>query len=207
MNLSLPVTGVILAGGRATRMGGQDKGLIELAGQPLISYVIARLKAQVQALLISANRHQHLYAQLGQCPVLADTMGHYEGPLAGMLTTLVHAQTDYVVFVPCDCPLFSSQLVMRLYHALRDAQADISVAHDGYRLHPVIALLKRSLHSDLRQFLQQTSERKLRLWYQRHHFIEVDYSDMPDRLVNINTPGDLVTVADKLRANQDIVLE
>lgn len=201
MNLALPITGVILAGGRATRMGGQDKGLIVLEGKPLITYVIARFKSQVQSLFISANRHQQIYAQLGQCPVLSDSIGHYDGPLAGMATTLSQAATDYVVFVPCDCPLFSSQLVRRLYDALIAAKADISVAHDGARPHPVIALLKRSLYLDLCHFLHHTPERKIRRWYQRHRLIEVDYSDMPDSLININTPSDLVRVADILRAH------
>jgi len=189
------LTGVILAGGRATRMGGEDKGLLLLNNKCLIEYIIATLRPQVHNLLISANRHQSRYAELSQGGrVLADTFGHYDGPLAGMATCLQEATTDYVLFVPCDTPFLSPHLASRLYTQLIAQQADLSVATDGQRNHPVIALLKRSLLPSLLKFLD-TPDRKISHWYAQHHIAHTDFSDIPDTLLNINTPQDLATIS------------
>ncbi len=189
------LTGVILAGGRATRMGGEDKGLLLLNNKCLIEYIIATLRPQVHNLLISANRHQSRYAELNPGGrVLADTFGHYDGPLAGMATCLQEATTDYVLFVPCDTPFLSPHLAHRLYTQLIAQQADLSVATDGHRSHPVIALLKRSLLPSLLKFLD-TPDRKISHWYAQHHIAHTDFSDIPDTLLNINTPQDLATIS------------
>ncbi|RKZ61477.1 MAG: molybdenum cofactor guanylyltransferase MobA [Candidatus Parabeggiatoa sp. nov. 2] len=191
------LTGVILAGGRATRMGGQDKGLVSLNGKCMVEYVIAALRPQVGQLLISANRNQEQYAQLGNCPVLADTFGHLDGPLAGMATALAKAQTDYVLFVPCDAPLLSSQLAERLYTHLTQVNASVSVADDGSRLHPVFSLLKRSLLAELLAFLK-TGERSVHRFLGRHPLARADFSDVPDTFLNINTPEEHAALAVKL---------
>ena len=98
------VTGVILAGGRATRMGGQDKGLIELSGRPMVEYIIDILRPQVKDLLINANRHMEEYAKLGRCPVFRDDVEGFAGPLAGMASALQRTQSDYLLTVPCAHP-------------------------------------------------------------------------------------------------------
>lgn len=180
------ITGVILAGGRATRMGGQDKGLIPWQGKCLIESVIAVLRPQVSTLLVSANRNQSQYAKLCNCPVLTDTFGHYAGPLAGMATALQQAQTDYVLFVPCDSPQLSLQLASRLYISLINNQAAISVADDGRRLHYVVALIKRALLPNLLTFLAQ-GKHKVSEWYAQHSLAQADFADIPETLVNINT--------------------
>ncbi|BAP56185.1 molybdopterin-guanine dinucleotide biosynthesis protein A [Thioploca ingrica] len=180
------ITGVILAGGRATRMGGQDKGLIPWQGKCLVESVIAALRPQVSTLLVSANRNQLQYAKLCNCPVLTDTFGHYAGPLAGMATALQQAQTDYVLFVPCDSPQLSLQLASRLYISLINHQATISVADDGCRLHYVVALIKRALLPDLLTFLNQ-GKHKVSEWYAQHSLARADFTDIPETLVNVNT--------------------
>ncbi|MCK5523720.1 MAG: molybdenum cofactor guanylyltransferase [Thiomargarita sp.] len=181
------ITGVILAGGRATRMGGRDKGLVKLNSKYMIEHVIAAIRPQVGQLLISANRNLEQYAQLSGCPVLADTFGHYDGPLAGMATALANAQTDYVLFVPCDSPFISSQLAERLYTRLIQSNANVSVADDGYRIHPVFSLLKRSLLTDLRRFLK-TDERSIRRFLAQQPLLtKADFSDLADTFLNINS--------------------
>ncbi len=181
------ITGVILAGGRATRMGGQDKGLVKLNSKYMIEHVIAALRPQVGQLLISANRNLEQYAQLSGCHVLADTFGHYDGPLAGMATALANAQTDYVLFAPCDSPFISSQLAERLYTRLIQTNADASVADDGSRIHPVFSLFKRSLLADLRAFLK-TDERSIRRFLAQLPLLtKADFSDNADTFLNINT--------------------
>jgi molybdopterin-guanine dinucleotide biosynthesis protein A len=180
------ITGVILAGGRATRMGGQDKGLISWQGKCLVEHVSAIIRPQVSALFISANRNQSHYAKLCNCPVLTDTFGHYAGPLAGMATALQQAQTEYVLFVPCDSPQLSLQLASRLYFSLVANQAVISVADDGWRLHYVVALVKRALLPNLLTFLNQ-DQHQVSQWYAQHAWARADFADIPETLVNINT--------------------
>jgi molybdenum cofactor guanylyltransferase len=180
------LTGVILAGGRATRMGGLDKGLILFNNKKMVEYVITQLRPQVGQLFISANRHLEDYAQLGNCPVFSDTFGHYDGPLAGMVTTLAQAQTDYVLFVPCDSPQLNPHLAKRLYTALTEHDAQASVAYDGQRIHPIFSLLKRSLLNDLLAYLE-SGKRSIQGFLKSTQFITVDFSDSPDTFLNINT--------------------
>jgi molybdopterin-guanine dinucleotide biosynthesis protein A len=184
------ITGVILAGGRATHMGGRDKGLVPLNDKYLVEYVIATLRPQVGKLIISANRNLEQYAQLGGCPVLADTFGHYDGPLAGMATALDKAQTDYILFVPCDSPLLCPHLAERLYSCLIQTNANVSVADDGKRMHPVFSLFKRSLLADLLAFLE-TGERSIHRFLAKQKLARADFSDVPDTFLNINTPANL----------------
>lgn len=184
------ITGVILAGGRATRMGGQDKGLMQWDGKCLIEYVIAALRPQVGKLIISANRNLQQYAQLSGCPVLADSFGNYDGPLAGMATALREAQTDYVLFVPCDSPLLSRQLAERLCTSLIQANADASVADDGKRMHPIFSLFKRRLLADLLKFLE-TGGRSIHGFLAQHPLARADFSHAPESFLNINTPFEL----------------
>lgn len=116
------ITGLILAGGRARRMGGQDKGLIPLAGRPLIAWVIEALSSQVGSILISANRNQAAYAAFG-CPVIGDEAGGaglagFQGPLAGIAAALTLAETPWLLTLPCDAPLPPVDLAARLVSAL-----------------------------------------------------------------------------------------
>ncbi len=192
------ITGVILAGGRARRMGGKDKGLIRLNNRPMIEYVIDALRPQVSALMINANRNIQTYAELSGCPVITDIISDYAGPLAGMASAMQAADTEYILTVPCDSPFIAGHLAARLYSALRQQRARLSVAGDGRRMQPVFALLPRSLLTDLLAFLN-TGERKIDRWYQRHHTALANLSDAPDTFLNINSAEDLQKVQDKLQ--------
>jgi len=183
------ITGIILAGGRGRRMGGSDKGLVEFAGSPLIEHVIAVISPQVEALMINANRNQDAYAAYGY-PVIMDELTDFQGPLAGFSSAMHAATTDYIVTVPCDGPLLSSELVPRLVQSLSSSDAAIAVAHDGERLQPVYALLPIHLANSLQAFLD-SGQRKIDRWYALHSVALADCSDIPSTFRNINTPSDL----------------
>ncbi len=190
------ITGVILAGGRAQRMGGCDKGLIKLLGKPLVEYVIRALKPQVAEMIINANRNHERYAAYGY-PIIADLMDGFYGPLAGMASAMQAARTPYIVTTPCDSPFVPSDLVKRLYGGIEEQTAEIAVAHNGERLQPVFALLDRNLRSSIIAYLKR-GERKIDRWYEEHRLTIVDFSDQPNTFVNVNTPEDVETVENKL---------
>jgi molybdopterin-guanine dinucleotide biosynthesis protein A len=182
------VTGVILAGGRATRMGGVDKGLVEINGRPMIAWVIDTLRPQVANVVVNANRNHESYRGFG-CDVADDGDSEFRGPLAGMASGMSVARTPYIAVVPCDSPLIHADLVARLYEAASASGSRIAAAHDGERLQPVFALLARDLQDDLTGYLDN-GERKIDRWYARHGFESVDCSDMAASFVNINAPED-----------------
>ena len=190
------VTAIVLAGGRATRMGGEDKGLIEIAGRPMIAHVIQAMRPQVHRLLINANRNLEAYARFG-CEVVPDLQQGFLGPLAGLATGMAHAATDYVVTAPCDSPLVAPDLVKRLYCACGDGSADIAVAHDGRRLQPVFAMAHRDLAPDLHAWLA-AGERKIDRWFARHRVAEVDFSDQADTFINVNDPQERAALEARL---------
>ena len=182
------ITAVILAGGRGSRMGGKDKGLVELNGTPLIEHVLSVMSPQVGQLVINANRNIEEYQRYG-FPVVSDTMVDYQGPLAGFASTMAATETEYIVTIPCDSPLLPDDLVQRLVQALNREDAELAVAHDGHRLQPVFALIQVSLLPGLLQFLQR-GDRKIDLWYAQHKMAKADFSDIPETFLNINTPAD-----------------
>lgn len=190
------ITAVILAGGRGERMGGIDKGLVPLGGRPMVQYVIEALRRQVGHILINANRNQAQYAALGY-DVVPDELGGYPGPLAGMASAMRIAKTPYVMTAPCDSPLVVAQLVQRLYAALMRERADISTAHDGQRLHPVFALLRRDLLPSLEAYLA-SGERKIDRWFARHRLAVADCSDLAESFLNVNDPQERLALEVKL---------
>lgn len=183
------ITGVVLAGGLARRMGGRDKGLIGCAGRPLAAYALDALGKVTPRVLLNANRHVDEYRRLG-APVIQDASGDFAGPLAGMLAALRAAETPYILTIPCDCPLLQGAWLNRLIER-RDAEdAEICAAHDGERLNPVFALLDRRLEADLADYLEGGG-RKIDLWMRRHRLAVVDFSDHPEMFLNANTPEEL----------------
>jgi molybdopterin-guanine dinucleotide biosynthesis protein A len=189
-------TGVILAGGRATRMGGRDKGLLPLAGKPMVEWVMAALKPQVVDIIINANRNLDAYAAYGY-RVVSDKLHGFCGPLAGIASSMESASTPYIVTTPCDSPLMPLDLAHRLYQALHVNRAEISVAHNGERLQPVFALLTCTLSNSLLEYLK-AGERKIDTWYSRHKLAIVDFSDSADAFININTPVEIQAVESRL---------
>lgn len=185
----MSVTALVLAGGRATRMGGDDKGLVLLNNKPLIAHVIERLQTQVDEIIINANRELETYRTLGY-PVFADEIADFAGPLAGIQLGLKHATSEYLLTAPCDCPLLPANLCEKLLAALNNHHADIAIATSHQKDHPVIFLRKKSVLVSLNSYLQQGG-RKVSAWQKSLPHVYVDFSFTPDVFSNINTPDEL----------------
>jgi molybdopterin-guanine dinucleotide biosynthesis protein A len=183
------VTGVILAGGQGSRMGGVDKGLQLFRGKPMVQHVVERFAPQVGELLINANRNPEAYAHFGY-RVVADEIEGFAGPLAGFERGLAHASRDFVVTAPCDSPFLPVDLVARLRSALESRSADLAVAKTGGQAHPVFSLMRRSVHASLRDFLSG-GQRKIDRWYGALEVVEVAFDDEAEAFVNINTLAEL----------------
>jgi molybdenum cofactor guanylyltransferase/molybdopterin-guanine dinucleotide biosynthesis protein MobB len=189
--LSPTVTGVILAGGQARRMGGNDKGLLLYQGKPLVSHVMAALQPQVDSLIINANRNLDQYQSFSH-PVVVDSMSGFHGPLAGMLAVMQQVETDFILCCPCDCPHPSSQLRSRLLESLLHTQSDIAVATDGERVQPVFCLIRRSLAANLAHYLEQGG-RKVDDWFEQNKLVKVSFADQKSHFINFNHPDDIPT--------------
>ena len=197
MNIKSDITGVILAGGQARRMGGQDKGLVMLNGKPMVEIIIDIIKPQTAKLLINANRNHDRYSQY-DLELVADELSGFCGPLAGMASALKTINTDYMVTAPCDSPFIPLDLVQRLADALENKSTEISVAHDGERIQPVFCMLKKTLLQSLTDYLA-AGERKIDRWFKQHDFAIADFSDKPETFDNINTHEDVESALLKLR--------
>lgn len=182
------ITAIVLAGGRGRRMGGQDKGWVELGGKPLIEHVISRLGAQVGDIVISANRHLEPYRALG-FRVVSDDTPDFAGPLSGALAGIQCVSTPWVLLAPVDMPALPHDCVERLARA--SANADIVMAHDGARRQPLVALLRSSLRADLATWLAG-GDAKVMNWYERHRLREVIFPNREREFSNLNTPEERV---------------
>ena len=197
------ITGLILAGGRGSRMGGVDKGLQSFNGTPLTQHTLARLKqgGGVGPIMVNANRNPSDYQAFG-VPVWPDGLADYAGPLAGFLTGLAHCETPYLVTVPCDTPLLPLDLVPRLAEALVRENADIAmvaapdVGKNGelqLRAQPVFCLLHARLRPSLLAFTE-AGGRKIDAWTALHHTVLVPFNlpgDDPRAFCNANTLAEL----------------
>ena len=183
------ITGVILAGGRSSRMDGQDKGLLPIHGRTMIEYVLETLTPQVDDILISANRHLDSYSRYGY-PVIRDKIENFAGPLAGMAAAIENCKSEYILSVPCDGPWVPKDLASRLRHRLEAEGASLSTAHDGQRLQPVFALIHRELLPAILAYLE-SGERKLGLWIRQQQPALADFSDQPEAFFNVNSPAEL----------------
>ena len=188
--------GLILAGGQARRMGGEDKGLIQLNGRAMITYIIAAMQPQVETIMINANRNIDRYGEFGY-QVVSDDISGFQGPLAGIASGLANCSVDFVATAPCDGPFLANDYVARLHAAAHANASNISVAFDGERLQPVYALIHKDLLPSLLQFLTE-GERKIDLWYARHAYARADFSDAQEMFTNINTPQDLQMIENGL---------
>lgn len=205
------VTGLVLAGGKGTRMGGLDKGLQPLQWHPLVQWVLQALRPQVQSLLINANRSEEDYRAFG-VPVLSDpplspdeTETAFAGPLAGMLAGLRVCPTDWLVTAPCDVPIIPPDYVERLLRAALSQSRSVAMvrafeldplhpAEFGMlRRQPVFCLIHRNLANDLASFLA-SGERKIDRWTDSHQAVMVDFEphNSPTfAFANINTLQEL----------------
>jgi molybdopterin-guanine dinucleotide biosynthesis protein A len=187
------ITGLVLAGGKAQRMGGGDKGLIRFRGLPLIEHAITRLKPQVQTLLINANRNYSVYSAYGY-PVIADDDASFAGPLAGFAAGLKVCKSPYLVTIPCDSPLFPTTLVKTLVNTLESNHAQIAYASSKDRegkiwAQPVFCLMKKELQHSLETFLA-SGERKIDRWFAQENACTAVFDDEL-AFANANTPEEL----------------
>lgn len=182
------VNWVVLAGGQASRMGGQDKGLIIFNNKPLIAHITDILRPQVASLMINANRNIDAYQQYA--PTFEDDKSGNMGPLAGIHSALLHSQGfDWVGVVPCDSPNLPDDYVS--HFLAQDTQgAEILVAFDGNRIQPVFAMYHQSVLSKLEAFLHN-GDRKIQLFFKNCVIKHVDFKDCPQMFINLNTPDDL----------------
>ena len=186
------ITGLILAGGRGSRMGGVDKGLQAHLGMPLAMHAVLRLSPQVGHIMINANRNLAAYESMG-APVWPDALPDYPGPLAGFLAGLEHCATPYLVTVPCDSPQFPEDLVARLAERLDMESAEIAIAatrEDGeLRLQPVFCLMNATVVESLIRFTG-TGQRKIDAWTATLRHVAVEFDDA-GAFVNANTVAEL----------------
>ena len=200
------ITGLVLAGGRGSRMGGVDKGLQSFNGIPLALHAVQRLGLQVGHVLVNANRNLAAYESFG-VPVWPDGLADYAGPLAGFLTGLERCETPYLLTVPCDSPLFPLDLASRLAAALADQQADIAMvsapeaagpagAAAALFPQPVFCLLRATLLDSLVRFTRDGG-RKIDRWTGQHHTVLVPFDrpgDAANAFFNANTLAELHTL-------------
>ncbi len=205
--------GILLAGGRAQRMGGGDKALRRIGGVPILERVIAAMAPQCAGLLISANGDPARFESYG-LPVVADDVAGFKGPLAGILAGLdwiaAHSlETTVAVSAPTDTPFLPFDLVRRLEAARDEAGAAIACARSGGATHPVIALWPVSIRPDLRHALVDEDERKVDRFIQRYGSVYADWKAQPfDPFFNVNSPTDLAAAqAIAARQGEAIVID
>ncbi len=193
MILTKDITGLILAGGRAQRMGGIDKGLIPFHGKPLIESAIAKLKIQTQTIIINANRNITKYAGYGY-PVIMDETPDFSGPLAGFSVGLKACKTPYLLTSPCDSPLLPNNLAELLSAEMERGDFELVYASsketDGkVWAQPVFCLMRSNLQDSLNQFLQK-GDLKIDRWFKELRSSTVIFDD-PLFFANVNTPEEL----------------
>lgn len=198
------VVGVLLAGGRARRMGGGDKCLRPLGDRPILAHVIARARPQVEALVLNANGDPARFAPFA-LPVAADVVEDFAGPLAGVLTGMAWARANrpdcpWIATIATDTPFFPGDLVARLRAATEHAAADLACAASAGRAHPVFGLWPVGLAGDLRRAMVEDGIRKVDVWTARHRLVEVPFATVPiDPFFNTNRPEDLAEAEALLR--------
>lgn len=185
------ITGLILAGGKATRMDGANKALVPFLGRPMLAQVSERLSPQVDETLINANQDIESFKTFN-LTLVKDEINDFAGPLAGLHAGLKASQHEWVLSVPCDSPLLPKNLAKRLFEDAQTQQADIAIAKTHIQNHPVFCLCKKSLCDDLATYLKQGG-RKVREWQQLHHCVEVNFEDELS-FSNINTFDELRTL-------------
>ena len=182
------ISALILAGGRGSRMGGQDKGLITVAGKPAIEHVLERLRPQLNTILISANRNLDRYAAYGY-PLVKDHSSDFPGPLAGIAAGFDACHSDWLLCLPVDAPLLDAHYVQRMKTAVQDSGADAALATLNGRPEPVFCLLHRRHQPALLDYLA-SGKRAVQGWLQEIGAQAVDFSDCPEQFMNLNLEQD-----------------
>ena len=194
------VAGVLLAGGQSRRMGGGDKCLRPLGGEPILGHVIRRAEPQVSALMLSANGDPARFRDYG-LPVVADVIlddsGGSAGPLAGILSGLRWAAASapacrWLASFPTDAPFMPRDLVARMAAALEAEGAEMACAASAGRANPVVGLWPLCLVDELERAMVEEAMRKIDIWTARYRLTQVEFGADPlDPFFNTNRPEDL----------------
>lgn len=198
------IAAVVLAGGEGRRMGGVDKGLMDIAGRPTAAWALERLGPQAAQLMINANRSLDDYRRLTG-HVVSDEPGNtdepFAGPLAGFLAAMNATTAAWLLTLPCDAPFAPPDLARRFADILMREKTRIAVAEAGGRLQPAHAMMATDLRTDLAQALA-AGERKVMRWVQKHPYSVVNFDDHPDAFINMNTPEELAAQDRHIREEQ-----
>ena len=198
---SSDLTGIILAGGRGVRVGGEDKGLLVFNGEPIVKKVFKSLNQQVHMVVVSANRHVEEYQSFG-APVVKDRLPDYQGPLAGIEAALTVCMTPYALVVPCDAPFIRHDLAQKLYDKMEETNVNIVFAQSyteqgEVAAEPTFALIRSCMLSHLRVYLD-SGKRKVLGWYELTDHASVLIDD-PLCFANANTPEDFDRLSSQVR--------
>tara|TARA_B100001750_G_C15478270_1_gene583872 strand:+ start:730 stop:1335 length:606 start_codon:yes stop_codon:yes gene_type:complete len=176
------LTALILAGGKSSRMEGNDKGLMRFNDKFLIQHLHSLAERFCSNVLVNVNRNFNEYKRFG-FNICKDLISDYQGPLAGMYTGLEQTNTDYLITLPCDGPFINESYFKKM--VLLDKGFDINVAFDGNRIQPVYCLLRKDLRKSLKSFLE-SGERKIDKWFDLCSVNSIDFSKNEEMFVNIN---------------------
>ena len=181
------LTTLILAGGKSSRMGGVDKGLLKINDKYLVCHLESLAKKYSNDVLVNVNRNIDTYESLG-LNICKDFIDDFQGPLAGMYTGLRLAKTKYIITMPCDGPFVKKNYFQKMIEI--EEGFNINVAYDGDRIQPVYSLINCDLINSLDQFLK-TGQRKIDKWYSNCSTNQIDFSDDKEMFININDQNEL----------------
>lgn len=196
---------LILAGGRGSRMGGKDKGLIQIDGKSMIQHLLDTLSSFNADILISCNRHLEDYTELGHS-VISDGNTNYFGPLAGIASGLKVADKSHVLVLPCDTPAVTKRLVKRLMQAAKENPEHICMAHDGNRPQPLHAAIPVNYLDSLLNTIA-ANRHSVMEWYAQHPLKTVNCEDLPGDFANANRPEELAVLTAMLKAASSAMSE
>lgn len=196
------LSGLILSGGRATRMGEQDKGLVLFDQKPLVKHLIDRFGPQLESVSINCNRNFKQYQQFG-CPLIRDQQSDFAGPLAGIEAGLSECRSDYLLVLPCDMPLLPEHLIKQLWRPIADQTSHketnlITVAHDGQRLQVLVMILPRSCRPSILSYLAEGGH-SVHGWLKTQTIQSVDFSGEQSSFINLNSETELTNQESLLR--------
>ncbi|MEH6626780.1 MAG: molybdenum cofactor guanylyltransferase MobA [Motiliproteus sp.] len=193
---TLPMSVLILAGGRGSRMGGRDKGLVELNNQPFVEHALKIVSPYSDDVIISCNRNQQFYRNYSEI-LVTDSSKDYPGPLAGIQAGMQRARHQALLVLPCDTPMIPADLPLKLFQAFEQQPDAISLINDGERLQPLHAIIPTRYLSSLNDFLL-TNQRGVIHWYKQHPMTEVDYQGQAEFFTNINRLDELQAINQQL---------
>tara|TARA_B100000614_G_scaffold221569_1_gene208807 strand:- start:475 stop:1080 length:606 start_codon:yes stop_codon:yes gene_type:complete len=186
---------LILAGGKGSRMKGVDKGLINIGGKYIIEYLVSISSMYSSGVFVNANRNHEEYKKLN-CKIIKDILEGYQGPLSGIYSGLLQIKTNYMITLPCDGPFLSDEYFKRMLE--KPLNDKIRCAFSNNRLQPVYALIPKKCVNTLKLFLEGGG-RKIDKWYKQYGYEVIDFSDMEEMFINVNTEEELLQYKNEIK--------